>query len=46
MSTVVTSWITGAASLSYIGGTELVGCGIMCHLMDEVIYGMEKQILY
>jgi hypothetical protein len=27
-----------------LGGVAIVGQGVMCHLMDQVIYGMEQRI--
>jgi len=44
LSLIAASWVTGFVPLSYIGGTDLVLCGVMCHLMDQVIYGMEQLI--
>ena len=44
LTVLVASWIANAVPLSYISGAGVVYCGVMCHLMDQVIYGMEQRI--
>ena len=44
LTATVTSWITGNVPLAVISGGTLVLDGVMCHLMDQVIYGMEQLI--
>jgi hypothetical protein len=41
---IVAGWITKKWSLTAIGGTDIVICGIECHKMGQVIYGIEKLI--
>jgi hypothetical protein len=44
LTALAASWIANAVPLSYISGAGVVYCGIICHGMGQVIYGMEQQI--
>jgi hypothetical protein len=41
---IVAGWVTQLWPLTVIGGTDIVICGIECHKMGQVIYGMEQII--
>jgi hypothetical protein len=41
---IVAGWVTQWSPLTAIGGTDIVICGVMCHKMGQVIYGMEQRI--